>query len=516
MSVSLFHRFAKWFSNKYTAPHFTLTQKCRNMFIVICLFLWLTMFFEVTITFAVKEMTLHLFVLESPYIFLAVFMPFGLLSAHDQDHVKDRTVLYLVYCLIISLDVSAFVHSPTSPLVARLVMLFLVFSLIQIKHWIRHCFCLLPAVIGMVYNGAQTDSTKLLLLTYPDDTMNIAGPLIRTVITVTLVLWIIRVQVSHCEHVEVRLQSAIAITQEIGNILHERRRTSQNQDEGEGQQQQQPQGKRQQQPSVTSVTRKVLLSYASQPYGEREMCTALQRLVQAFRKRKRSKVIESPTITPSNSIIRKKSWEAQLDQLDNLFDDDEDDLTDEDEVNVRPIIPQNNSNSTSNSNSSSNNNTVALDDASSPTFPLLTPSGSFQQPIFTPSAFDAPFRRRIAYAMIDFSLINNAVSPQASVGNVYGVTPQQHSTSSSGAVEAQKLSSLLNNVYRYTSATRGTVHSFIGDTLHVTWNAVQQVSIPERLAVRALHVLSKKEGKDDGGNNASTDDGGSPMTPLTS
>eukprot|EP00759_Apiculatamorpha_spiralis_P017575 PhF_6_TR23758/c0_g1_i1/m.33215 len=116
---------------------------------------------------------------------------------------------------------------------------------------------------------------------------------------------------------------------------------------------------------------------------------------------------------------------------------------------------------------------VTLPSSSSPhrSLPPTLPSSS--QPLITlpssPVLETIPSLRNVSYALIDFALCSDDVIENP-----------------------RPLKAFIDGVHHYANITRGALHTCIGDTIHVTWNAVRLVASPEMCAVGMIESCSRK------------------------
>eukprot|EP00759_Apiculatamorpha_spiralis_P056792 PhF_6_TR8303/c1_g1_i8/m.12824 len=116
---------------------------------------------------------------------------------------------------------------------------------------------------------------------------------------------------------------------------------------------------------------------------------------------------------------------------------------------------------------------VENEPASSSSLNILTSisSVSIEKHKSTPLLAMIPTRRTVSYALIDYTVVTDDV-----IDNPH------------------TLRDFIDRTYRYANMTSGAIHSCVGNTLHMTWNATRPVSTPERRAVDAmldLRILTK-------------------------
>eukprot|EP00759_Apiculatamorpha_spiralis_P005270 PhF_6_TR13204/c0_g1_i1/m.20861 len=104
---------------------------------------------------------------------------------------------------------------------------------------------------------------------------------------------------------------------------------------------------------------------------------------------------------------------------------------------------------------------------SSPPHHLLLERRSRREEKHPPKLVMIPITRRVTNALLDFRVVCDDMVANPNV-----------------------LRQFIDTVYRYANASKGAVHSCVCDTVHMTWNAVNQSPIPEQSAVRSTHLLN--------------------------
>eukprot|EP00759_Apiculatamorpha_spiralis_P052939 PhF_6_TR6065/c0_g1_i2/m.8795 len=117
--------------------------------------------------------------------------------------------------------------------------------------------------------------------------------------------------------------------------------------------------------------------------------------------------------------------------------------------------------------SSSENNTKSFDDPTSPpTTIVVSTSPSFSEKTIRLLAM-IPTQRTVSYGLLDLNIHSDDIIDNP-----------------------QTLRIFIDRLYRYADITKAAVHSCLGDTVHITWNAVHAVPSPDVSAVGAIKYLT--------------------------
>eukprot|EP00759_Apiculatamorpha_spiralis_P010243 PhF_6_TR17069/c1_g1_i2/m.26146 len=131
--------------DRYLAPHFSFSQKSRNVILLGIGALWFVLTLDTIIGFGMYGFTVGFLQYKYASLLTAISLPFGLLRTYNTEFVSDGVLTYLLQCLSVMNSLAALKAAPGRPNAQQSILLLFGFVLLNIPHWKLHS---ITAVIG--------------------------------------------------------------------------------------------------------------------------------------------------------------------------------------------------------------------------------------------------------------------------------------------------------------------------------------------------------------------------------
>eukprot|EP00759_Apiculatamorpha_spiralis_P017244 PhF_6_TR23309/c0_g1_i10/m.32919 len=415
--------------------------KNRDMFVRIVMALFILFIIDLTVAFATTTPSLLRLRQKLLNVFLVITLPVGLMRAQRQEVVSDGTLTYLIQCLAIAVSLGAFDVVPTRPIEVQAALLMITIAILNVPHWKVQCMTLIPAFVVSTYNATfGINGYDMILFVTPESGLEkevVAHG--RLVIIIPMTLYMVRSVTSAYADSASQMQGAVSVAKEVSEHLAEYN---------------------------TKAAEATLLQYSSSKECDKDLHGVLLVIVDNLKKYKpflpNYLVSQSDGIKTNHdveeggeeedAVVVSASVEPTCSnpmQIEEMF---------EEGGNPKPLRP---------------GRVLHQPQVPSDVEVVVNHNKKHQH---RPSRLFAliPTERNVSYALIDYSVQNDDL-----VDN------------------PQPLRAFIDKVYRYADVFKGAVHSCVGDTIHLTWNAVTPISTYQQYSVGLLQLLRASHSVDD-------------------